>query len=395
MSDLPLISVDNISKRFCRSLKRSLWYGVKDIGSELAGTRTEQLELRKGEFWAVDDVSFELHAGETLGLIGPNGSGKTTLLRMLNGLIKPDRGRITIRGQMQALIALGAGFSPVLTGRENIYINASVLGIPKAVVDKQFDEIVEFSGIPEFIDAPVRSYSSGMTVRLGFAVAAHMHPDILLVDEVLAVGDEGFKVKCINKIAELKKSGTAIILVSHSMHMILNYSNRVLLKTSDGHKIYDNPSEGVNAYKHLFIENHEDTEIDKMCSGNEEVKFHSLDLESSELSPGSTFNASLCYQSNTTLENIEVDIAIETTHDTGMHFQANNKLFNQTLAIKQGEGKINISIRDLKPHGTSGRISIAVWKRNREELLMWWKIPVMFPSVPGSMGSNFYETEFS
>jgi lipopolysaccharide transport system ATP-binding protein len=228
MSDI-LVSVNNVSKKFCRRLRRSLWYGVKDLGSELIGRNNSHKDLRKDEFWAVQDVSFQLKRGETLGLIGPNGSGKTTLLRMINGLIKPDGGRIEVRGRVGALIALGAGFNPILTGRENIYVNASVLGIPKAEVNRKFDEIVDFSGIEEFIDAPVQSYSSGMAVRLGFAVAAHMNPDILLVDEVLAVGDMVFQAKCLSRISRLRGEGCTIILVSHNEEQIRRVCNRSIL----------------------------------------------------------------------------------------------------------------------------------------------------------------------
>jgi len=221
MSDT-LVTIENVSKKFCRTLKRSLWYGVKDIGSELFLRSNGHRGLRKEEFWAIRDVSLELRRGETLGLIGPNGAGKTTLLRMLNGLIKPDAGRIEIRGRMQALIALGAGFNPILTGRENIYVNAAVLGIPKSEVDCRFDEIVDFSGIEEFIDMPVQSYSSGMAVRLGFAVAVHMDPDILLIDEVLAVGDLSFQLKCHRKMSEFRQNGGTTVFVSHSMQAIRN-----------------------------------------------------------------------------------------------------------------------------------------------------------------------------
>ncbi len=227
MSDT-LIKVENVSKKFCRSLKKSLWYGVKDMGSEFFGSSNSHNELRDGEFWANKDISFEVKRGETIGLIGHNGAGKTTLLRMLNGLIKPDKGRIEIRGRMQALIALGAGFNPILSGRENVYVNAAVLGISKAEIDRKFDEIVAFSGIEEFIDAPVQSYSSGMAVRLGFAVAAHMEPDILLVDEVLAVGDLAFAIKCNVKMSELRNQGISIVVVSHNMQAIRNMSNKAV-----------------------------------------------------------------------------------------------------------------------------------------------------------------------
>ncbi len=220
MSDT-LMTVDGVSKRFCRNLKRSLWYGLQDLGSELRGRRHSVLngELRTDEFWALTDVSFELKRGQCLGLIGRNGAGKTTLLRMLNGLIKPDAGRIEMRGRISALIALGAGFNPVLTGRENIYVNAAVLGFSKRDIARKLDEIIAYAEIERFIDAPVQSYSSGMTVRLGFAIASNLEPDILLVDEVIAVGDGAFQVKCLNTIATLLQQ-SAVILVSHSMALV-------------------------------------------------------------------------------------------------------------------------------------------------------------------------------
>ena len=219
MSDEVLVKVEGVSKKFCRSLKRSLWYGVQDVTSELMGRPGGHDELRKNEFWAVNDVSFELKRGECLGLIGPNGAGKSTLLKMLNGLVKPDRGRITMRGRIGALIELGAGFNPILTARENIYINGSVLGFGKKEIDSKFDAIVDFAEIEEFIDTPVQNYSSGMKVRLGFAVAAQMEPDVLMIDEVLAVGDVGFQIKCLNALRGIA-GDSAIILVSHTMQQV-------------------------------------------------------------------------------------------------------------------------------------------------------------------------------
>lgn len=219
MSD-PVVEVKHASKRFCRDLKLSLWYGVKDIATGLCGRSTGGTELRFGEFWAVNDVSFELRRGECLGLIGANGAGKSTLLKMLNGLIKPDTGRITMRGRIGALIELGAGFHPLLSGRENIYVNASILGMSKRETDGRLDDIIAFADIGDAIDASVKSYSSGMRVRLGFAVAAHLKPDVLLIDEVLAVGDLAFRQKCYRTVASLRRAGTAIILVAHSEQLI-------------------------------------------------------------------------------------------------------------------------------------------------------------------------------
>ena len=224
-----LIKVEHVSKKFCLSLKKSLWYGLKDMGKELLGmSQGNSGQLRPKEFWAVNDVSFEVKRGECLGLIGRNGAGKTTLLKMLNGLIKPDAGRIEMRGRVGALIALGAGFNPVLTGRENIYVNASVLGIPKKEVDRKLDEIVDFAEIGDFIDTPVQNYSSGMTVRLGFSIASSLEPDILLLDEVLAVGDLGFHYKCFRRIGELMKRA-AVIFVSHNMASVASTCKRAML----------------------------------------------------------------------------------------------------------------------------------------------------------------------
>jgi len=223
-----LVKAEGVSKRFCRSLKRSLWYGVQDVTNEVLGRNVNCEGLRKNEFWAVEDVSFELKRGECLGLIGPNGAGKSTLLKMLNGLIKPDRGRITMRGRVGALIELGAGFNPILTARENIYVNGSILGLTKAEIDRQFDAIVDFSELDEFIDTPIQSYSSGMRVRLGFAIAARLKPDVLIIDEVLAVGDVGFRNKCYNAIYQMADQAS-VIFVSHNMNHIDRLCTRGIL----------------------------------------------------------------------------------------------------------------------------------------------------------------------
>lgn len=228
MSDT-LIKVEKLSKKFCRSLNRSLWYGIQDLCNELlARKHDDNDQLRPDEFWAVNDVSFELKRGECLGLIGRNGAGKTTLLRMLNGLIKPDLGRIELRGRVGGLISLGAGFNPILTGRENIYVNGAVLGLGKKKIDTNFEKIIEFAELDEFIDAPVQSYSSGMRVRLGFAVATIFEPDILILDEVLAVGDTAFRNKCYHRIASIRKKA-AVIFVSHNMEQITRTATTALL----------------------------------------------------------------------------------------------------------------------------------------------------------------------
>jgi lipopolysaccharide transport system ATP-binding protein len=231
MNETVLIKAENVSKKFCRSLKKSLWYGLKDITGELVGRNGSHHHLRPDEFWAVNEVSFQLRRGECLGLIGCNGAGKTTLLKMLNGLIKPDRGRIEMSGRVGALIALGAGFNPILTGRENIYVNGSVLGLSKREINARINEIIDFADIGDFIDTPVQSYSSGMQVRLGFAIATALEPDILLLDEVLAVGDAAFRAKCYNRISKLQQRA-AVIFVTHSMEQMTRVCTKALCLNS-------------------------------------------------------------------------------------------------------------------------------------------------------------------
>lgn len=217
-----VLRVENVSKKFSRNLKTSLFYGVKDIYGEITATRKAYNALRDGEFWAVNDVSFELKKGDALGLVGANGSGKTTLLRMISGLVKADAGHISITGRVVPLIALGAGFNQILTGRENVYVNLAILGMSRNEIEQVFDSVIDFAEIGDAIDAPVQTYSSGMSARLGFACAVHAKADILLIDEVLSVGDMRFRSKCYRRLAELRMAGTSFILVSHNTNAILS-----------------------------------------------------------------------------------------------------------------------------------------------------------------------------
>jgi lipopolysaccharide transport system ATP-binding protein len=346
-----MILVDQVSKKFCRDLKRSLWYGVQDISTELIGSQHNRRDLRKDEFWAVKDVSFEVARGEAVGLIGHNGAGKTTLLRMFNGLIKPDLGLIKVKGRMQALIALGAGFNPVLTGKENVYVNASILGISKAETDRRFDEIVDFSGIEEFIDMPVQSYSSGMTVRLGFAIAAHLEPDILLVDEVLAVGDLAFKTKCQLRIQELKQNGVAIIFVSHNLHAISHVCSRGITMER-GQMIFDGPTEeAIDIYRTSLIKSNKAIE-DLLRAGTGEIRVSSLEVlnekysAQQEFETGEYVNLRIHYKANTPVNNPVFNITLNVLNDqqvTGIR----TDLDGFQSGILEGEGYIDVNIPRL------------------------------------------------
>ncbi len=249
-----LVKVEGVSKKFCKDLKTSLWYGLKDLFANVRGNKRER-DLREKEFWAVKDINFELRRGECLGLIGHNGAGKSTLLKILNGLINPDAGQVTIRGRVGALIELGAGFNPILSGRENIYNNGAVLGFTKKEIDAKIEDIIDFSEIREFIDMPVQNYSSGMKVRLGFAVAAQMDPDVLIIDEVLAVGDLGFVLKCFKTIDAILPN-TAIVFVSHNMPMVSRICNQIVLMEHGKSKFQGKDvSKAIDLYYSRFSEN--------------------------------------------------------------------------------------------------------------------------------------------
>jgi lipopolysaccharide transport system ATP-binding protein len=247
-----LIRIEGLSKKYCKDLKKSLWYGIEDSSREIFGISRNH-ELRSNEFWALQDINLQLKRGECLGLIGQNGAGKSTLLKILNGIIKPDKGKVIMRGRVAAIIELGAGFNPALTGKENIYANGAILGMRKTEIDKLYDSIVDFSELDAFINTPVRFYSSGMRVRLGFSVAIHLKPDVLLLDEVLAVGDMGFRIKSLNAMASLIKE-TAVIFVSHSVDQIARISNKICL-LEQGKSVYigEDISNGILQYENSGI----------------------------------------------------------------------------------------------------------------------------------------------
>jgi len=246
MKDRFGIEVSNVSKKFSGSFKASMNYGVRDIFRDVFTLGKPISGLRKGEFWAIDDLSFALNGGEIVGVIGSNGSGKSTLLKMINGIYLPDRGNITVRGRVGALIELGAGFHPMLTGKENIYVNAAILGIRKKEVDEKLTQIIEFAGIGDFLNMPVKFYSSGMHARLGFSVAAHMDADVLLVDEVLAVGDMQFQEKCMKHMLHLMRADKCVILVSHSLYRIESLCTRAVW-LEKGRLMHQGPAKEVIA----------------------------------------------------------------------------------------------------------------------------------------------------
>jgi len=224
------IVFDGVWKKFRRGeLHDSLRDLIPAVARRITGHQRPQDELHEGDFWAVRDVSFEVGPGEALGIIGPNGAGKSTILKLISRILRPNRGSCELRGRMGALIEIAAGFHPDLTGRENVYLQGAIMGMSRAEIRNKFDEIVEFSGISEFIDTQVKRYSSGMNARLGFSIAAHLDPEVLLVDEVLAVGDMDFQSKAYGRIRELTKQDLAVVVVSHQLDKIASLCTKAIV----------------------------------------------------------------------------------------------------------------------------------------------------------------------
>lgn len=366
-----LVKVENVSKKFCRSLKRSLWYGLQDAATELTGRKSDHA-LRKDEFWAVDDVSFELRRGECLGLIGPNGAGKSTLLKMLNGLIKPDRGRIEMRGRVGALIELGAGFNPILTGRENIYVNAAVLGLSKKDTDTKLDSIVDFAEIGDFLDTSVQNYSSGMKMRLGFAIAAQLSPDVLIIDEILAVGDIGFRSKCYNAVSGLSKN-TAIIMVSHSMPQVSRLSSKILLLSKGKEEFIGSTGDGIGRYYNLFRA----SSVNKNRAGSGEALIKKIDtlnrnfLPSDRFNYGENFIVRMEIFSGISIPNLVIDLGFYTLGDEAVA-ECNNYVMPKTISIKRQKTlQVDIKIDKLSLNPGIYKLSAFLLSENMTHHFDW------------------------
>ncbi len=358
MSNEVLIRTEGVSKKFCLNLKKSLIYGGGDIVKSLFGIEKKQ-DLRTDEFWAVSDVNFEVKRGECLGLIGRNGAGKSTLLKMLNGLIRPDKGRIEMRGKVGALIELGAGFSPLLTGRENIYNNGAILGLTKDEINKKFDEIVEFSELNNFIDTPVQNYSSGMKVRLGFAIAAQMEPDILILDEILAVGDASFRAKCYNQIGKIKEK-TAMIFVSHSMQQVAQICNTVLTMDKGKEVWLGDVEGGIKRYNSLNASNEENGGFLNIAYPLNHVEINFDDLY---VNYGDNLNCNLKIFSLENLHNCSFRLVFY-NREGQLIAEWNSSRNNLKYDIIKGENNISFSIGPLMLRAGQYKIGFALDDNN-------------------------------
>ncbi len=300
-------------------------------------------------FWALRHVTFRVPKGITFGVIGANGSGKSTLLGLIAGTLTPTEGSIRAEGKISTLLELGAGFHPELTGRENVFLNAAILGIPREEIRKRFDRIVEFSGLSEFIDTPVKFYSSGMYVRLGFAVAIEMDPDILLIDEVLAVGDESFQMKCLDKIQQFQREGRTLLIVSHSMPVIEDVCDEVIL-LDHGHKENQGKAgEVVAEYlritlgrdSHLNIEEHGSRDVEMVS-----VRFEDgAGRETRQFEDGGAMRVRIRYRARRRVERPVFGFSVKRADGTHM-FGTNTQLMNVPIPAVEGAGEV---VLDLSP----------------------------------------------
>ena len=360
MSD-PVIRFDHVYKKFARGEQQTTLrdYLTERVARLLGRKKADPLALKQEEFWAVKDLSFEVNKGEALGIIGPNGSGKSTALKLLSGIIRPDQGTYNVKGRVSALIEVGAGFHPDLTGRENVYLNGCILGMTRKEINAKFNKIVEFAGVEEFIDTPVKRYSSGMAVRLGFAVSAFIEPDVLLVDEVLAVGDTEFRNRCLNRMEQMRRNGVTMILVSHNLAEVRNLCEKTVLMFK-GQKAMEGPTQKVIEKYHQVMGERIAVEQDREVENNPVVKPKDLAVELSRVElldkdglPAETFctgdpmTVRVHFNARQRIERPRVDIELVWSAEDWEAVIFGTKLDDVELEPLEGQGWIDLKIDSL------------------------------------------------
>jgi ABC-type polysaccharide/polyol phosphate transport system ATPase subunit len=317
------------------------------------GPWLRRLRRRSQEFWAVRDVSFEVRRGEAVGIIGHNGAGKSTILKLLSNITTPTVGEITINGRLSALIEVGSGFHPELTGRENIYLSGSILGMRRREIGAKLDRIVEFAGIREFIDVPVKRYSSGMYVRLGFSIAAHLEPDVLLLDEVLAVGDAAFQAKCLQRIQSLKEGGTTIVFISHDLAAVERMCDRVLLMQRGEQVASGAPREVIAEYRRTAFRsapvgsNGDEADLPREaeCVG---VTFcDSEGREASAWRTGDALRLRVRYVAHVPVEDAIVSVFFYSSENEKLCCEFTTGLGRERIDLDRGSGTIEFLCREL------------------------------------------------
>ena len=354
------VRVHDVSKRFSLHLDKSLKERV---------IRFRQPGVE--DFWALRHVGFELEQSNTLGLIGANGSGKSTLLKIVGGILTPTEGYVERRGRIAALLELGAGFHPDLTGRENVYMNASILGLTRKQTDKYFDAIVEFSGIERFIDNQVKFYSSGMYVRLAFAVAVHVDPEILLVDEVLAVGDEPFQRKCIERIKQFQQDGRTIIFVTHGIDMVRQLCDRVIMLEKGDVVIDGKPQEAARAFRDLYAP---EVEVEEDVRGTGQIQVAEMLVtdghgnRKDRLEPGDELGFELVLDPKEPIDDPVVGVAIYNHVDT-LVYGTNTSIRNLALGRVDHKRRLRFGFGPVPM--VEGQYFVTVAVHSRDELVQY------------------------
>jgi lipopolysaccharide transport system ATP-binding protein len=362
MSDV-VIRVENLSKKYIIGLQKQehpmsfrdvISNGAKSFWQGLTCDRQENLCDRSEEFWALKDVSFEIKQGDRVGIIGRNGAGKSTLLKILSRITEPTSGKISIRGRVASLLEVGTGFHPELTGRENIYLNGAILGMHRSEIKKKFDEIVAFAEVEKFLDTPVKRYSSGMYVRLAFAVAAHLEPEILIVDEVLAVGDAAFQKKCLGKMEDVGKEGRTVLFVSHNMAAVEKLCENGVFLRQGQIMFKGNKSETVSQYLRS-VSSEMDTSLRdrKDRQGNGKVKVVGIEFRDVNgnilevVGSGQTIDVFLYFENNQeNISRVIASLAVKTQLDVPVFLQ-HNRLTGDEFGVLPAKGIFAARIYEL------------------------------------------------
>ena len=357
--------------------------------------------LQREEFWALENVNFRIQKGEVVGIIGPNGAGKSTILKLLSRIFDPTRGKIEISGRIGALIEITAGFHPELTGRENVYLNGTILGMTKREINSKFEQIVDFSGIAEFIDTPVKRYSSGMYSRLGFSVAAHMDPDILLVDEVLSVGDIAFQSKCTQKMRELLESNTTIILVSHNLTLVQNLCKRVIL-LQKGAIIKEGITDEVISYYQNIVNKMEEEELTKQIASdsykvkiNQDVPVDILNISlydgrrnlREHFKIGESISINVEFESKEKINNPVFSLDI-IRPDSVLCCASNTKENGLFIDSIKGRGLININLGKINLAPGIYSLKVSIWDREMIHPYIIGKKDIFKIESKGSISNN-------
>ncbi len=371
MSDSIAVDVVGVSKRF-----RLYHEKVHSMKERILRAGRNPYE----DFWALRDMSFEIREGETVGILGRNGSGKSTLLKCVSGILQPTDGKVVVRGQLAALLELGAGFQPELSGRDNIYLNASLLGLSSKEVERRYDEIVAFAELEQFIDNQVKFYSSGMYVRLGFAVAVNVDPDVLVVDEVLAVGDENFQRKCLERIRAFQDEGRTILFVTHAPDLIRQVCDRAMVLDS-GHLIgYGPPGEQIRLFREQLLEASGESAAEE--PGEEApVLTHRIQIAGVDLVhpgsgrrpyilPGESLSVNVAFEALETVD--DVIFAIEVRNQAGdLVFGSDTEILEQPFDAPEGSGRADFTFESVPL--LDGTYGISIGVRSRGGVIYDWR----------------------